>query len=39
VPRRFSYLVDPEGIVRKAYVVRDVAAHPGEVLEDLRALT
>lgn len=37
-PRRFSYLIDPEGIVRRAYVVRDVGAHPGEVLEDLKSL-
>jgi len=38
VPRRFSYLVDPEGRVARSYVVRDVAAHPGEVLQDLRRL-
>jgi len=37
-PRRFSYLVDPEGTVRKAYWVQDVTTHPGQVLEDLRAL-
>lgn len=36
--RRFTYLIDPEGTIRKAYVVRDVQAHAGEVLEDLREL-
>jgi len=35
-PRRFTYLIDPEGRVARAYVVRDIPAHPGEVLEDLR---
>lgn len=38
VPRRFSYLVDPDGQVAKSYVVRDVAGHPAQVLEDLRGL-
>lgn len=37
-PRRFTYLIDPEGRVAKAYVVRDVGGHPSEVLEDLRGL-
>jgi peroxiredoxin len=37
-PRRFTYLIDPEGVVAKAYVVRDIPAHPGEVLEDLNSL-
>jgi hypothetical protein len=32
-------LIDPEGVVRKIYEVSDVAAHPGEVLEDIRALS
>lgn len=38
-PRRFTYLIDPDGKVARSYVVRDVAAHPGELLEDLRRLT
>lgn len=37
-PRRFTYLIDPEGKVAKAYAVKDVASHPGDVLEDLRRL-
>lgn len=37
-PRRLSYLIDPEGIVRRAYRVSDVASHSAEVLEDLREL-
>ena len=36
--KRVSYLIDPEGRVARAYEVADPAAHPGEVLEDLRAL-
>jgi thioredoxin-dependent peroxiredoxin len=36
--RRLTFLVDPEGIVRKTYTVTDIPAHPGEVLEDLAAL-
>lgn len=38
-PRRFTYLIDPEGKVARAYVVRDIPGHPGEVLEDLRSLS
>ena len=37
-PRRFTYLIDPEGRVAKAYVVRDVTSHPAEVLRDLESL-
>jgi peroxiredoxin Q/BCP len=37
-PRRLSYLIDPEGKIVKAYRVKEVAAHPDEVLEDLKAL-
>ena len=36
--KRRTYIVDPEGVIRRAYRVRDILAHPGEVLEDLRAL-
>jgi peroxiredoxin Q/BCP len=36
-PRRWSFLIDPAGIVRVVYDVTDVAAHAGEVLTDLRA--
>jgi peroxiredoxin Q/BCP len=36
--KRKSFLIDPEGVVVKTYAVRDVNAHPDEVLADLRAL-
>jgi len=36
--KRRTYLIDPDGVIRKAYRVKDTAEHPGEVLEDLRAL-
>jgi len=36
--KRRTYLIDPEGIIRKAYRVRDIPAHPEEVLADLSAL-
>jgi peroxiredoxin Q/BCP len=36
--KRRTYLIDPQGVIRKAYRVRDIPAHPGEVLEDLAAL-
>jgi peroxiredoxin Q/BCP len=37
-PKRRTYLIDPQGIIRKAYRVRDTAAHPDEVLRDLAPL-
>jgi peroxiredoxin Q/BCP len=37
-PRRVTYLIDPEGVVRRSYRVKDIESHPGEVLEDLRRL-
>lgn len=37
-PKRRTYLIDPEGVIRKAYRVTDVDAHPDEVLADLRRL-
>ena len=38
-PRRVSILIDPEGNVARTYTVKDVAAHPGEVLADIAAHT
>jgi peroxiredoxin Q/BCP len=38
-PKRRTYLIDPEGVIRKAYRVTDVVAHPDEVLADLRRQT
>jgi thioredoxin-dependent peroxiredoxin len=37
-PRRITYLIDPDGIVRRTYQVTDVAANPEEVLADIRSL-
>lgn len=38
VPRRISYLIDPDGVIRKAYRVLDPSQHPEQVLADLRDL-
>lgn len=35
---RIAYLIDPEGIIRKAYEVTDVTGFAAEVLDDLHAL-
>jgi peroxiredoxin Q/BCP len=37
-PKRRTYLIDPDGMIRKAYRVRDVTTHPDEVLHDLAEL-
>lgn len=34
-PERFSYLIDPVGIIQRAYNVSDVAGHAAAVLADL----
>ena len=36
--RRLSFLIDPDGVVRRVYQVTDVATHPQQVLDDLIAL-
>jgi len=36
--KRRTYLIDPDGVIRKAYRVTDIPAHPAEVLDDLKAL-
>ncbi len=36
--RRLAYLVDPEGVVRQSYDVKDVNAFAGTVLADLAGL-
>ena len=38
LPLRVSYLIDPEGVIRRAYHVTDTAGHAAEVLADLAAL-
>jgi peroxiredoxin Q/BCP len=37
-PRRISYLIDQEGIIRRAYTVTDTAGHASDVLADLTEL-
>ena len=39
VARRFTFLIDPEGTVRKIYNVKDFGGHPDEVLADLERLS
>ena len=36
--KRRTYLIDPAGVIRKAYRVTDIPSHPSQVLDDLRAL-
>ena len=36
--KRRTYVIDPEGVIRRAYRVTDIAGHPDEVLADLRTL-
>jgi peroxiredoxin len=36
--KRYSYLIDPDGVVAKSYEVGDVNAHAATVLADLREL-
>jgi peroxiredoxin Q/BCP len=38
VARRWTFLIDPAGIVRRTYDVKDFGGHPEEVLADLQAL-
>ena len=39
IPRRVTYLIDPEGKIAKAYDVgRHIDGHAEEVLSDLRSL-
>jgi peroxiredoxin Q/BCP len=37
-PERISYLIDPEGVIRRSYAVSDVAGHAAAVLRDLAVL-
>ena len=37
-PKRVSFLIDPEGVVRRTYEVRDPGAHADDVLADLAEL-
>jgi peroxiredoxin len=37
--KRIAYLVDPDGVIRRAYEVTDVNTFAADVLSDLRALS
>jgi peroxiredoxin Q/BCP len=36
--KRRTFVIDPEGVVRKVYAVKDIGAHPQQVLDDLAAM-
>ncbi len=36
-PKRHSYLIDPDGVIRATYDVTDVAGHAAAVLADIEA--
>ena len=35
VARRLTFLIGPDGVVRRVYKVKDVASHAGDVLSDI----
>ena len=37
-PERISYLIDPQGVIRRSYAVHDVAGHAAAVVADLTEL-
>lgn len=37
-PKRISYLIGPDGIIRKSYEVEDPGGHAAQVLDDLTVL-
>lgn len=37
--KRIAYLIDPEGVIRRAYAVKDTNTFAADVLADLRGLT
>ena len=38
IARRVTFLIDPDGVVRRVYEVSDVDGHADEVLADLKEL-
>ena len=38
-PKRIAYLIDPQGVIRKAYEVTDTEGFAAQVLTDLSTLT
>ena len=39
VARRLTFVIDPDGVVRKIYNVKDFGGHPDQVLADLKQLS
>lgn len=37
VPKRVTFLIDPQGVVQRVWEVKDVAANAGEVLDAIHA--
>lgn len=37
--KRITFLIDPDGVVRKVYTVTDVERNPDDVLDDIRQLS
>ena len=38
-PMRHAYLIDPSGVIKRSYDVKDVTAHAADVLADLESLS
>ncbi len=38
IPRRITYVIDPDGKIAKSYKVKDIIGHPGEVVEDIEQM-
>jgi peroxiredoxin len=36
--KRRTFVIDPAGVIRKVYAVKDIDAHPAQLLDDLREL-
>jgi peroxiredoxin len=36
--KRRTFVIDPDGVIRKVYAVKDIEAHTAQVLDDLREL-
>jgi peroxiredoxin Q/BCP len=36
--KRRTFVIDPDGVIRKVYAVKDIPEHPSAVLDDLDAL-
>ena len=38
MPQRIAYLIDPEGVIRQSYLVKDVKGFAGQIIDDLALL-